>query len=308
LSTTRAERPDDGSAGPEGDPGGIESGAAQNRQVAVAGTRRVAVANPLFECLLRLGDDRLVLGHRLSEWCGHGPILEEDIALANISLDLIGQAASILKLAGDVEGRGRSEDALAYFREAVEYRNALMLELPKGDFGFTIVRQFLFDAHSVLLWDGLVELLSPPRALRTQGTAGAAAFEQLAGIAAKALKEDKYHLRHSSEWVVRLGDGTEESQARAQAALDTLWEYTAELFDADEVDAALASLGASVDRASIKARWDAMVNDVLARATLTRPADGVPRRGGRRGRHTEHLGHMLSTMQIVARSHPGASW
>jgi ring-1,2-phenylacetyl-CoA epoxidase subunit PaaC len=288
----RAERPDDGHSGPEGDPGGIESGSAVNRQVAVAGTRRAKVADPLVEYLLRLGDDRLVLGHRLSEWCGHGPILEEDIALANISLDLIGQAASLLRLAGEVEGKGRSEDALAYFREAVEYRNCLMVELPKGDFGFTIVRQFLFDVHSVLLWDALATCGHAP----------------IAAIAAKAVKEDKYHLRHSSEWVVRLGDGTAESHARAQAALDALWEYTAELFDVDDVDAALETLGVTLDQASVRARWDSMVNDVLVRATLARPADAVPRRGGRRGRHTEHLGHMLSTMQIVARSHPGATW
>lgn len=291
MSVAR-ERPDDGHAGPEGDPGGIESGAAQNRQVAVAGARRVASANPLFEYLLRLGDDRLVLGHRMSEWCGHGPILEEDIALANISLDLIGQAASLLKLAGEVEGKGRSEDALAYFREAVEYRNALLVELPKGDFAVTIVRQFLFDTHSVLLLDALA----------------GSRHEGIAAIAAKSLKEDKYHLRHSSEWVVRLGDGTAESHQRAQVALDSLWPYVTELFEGDDVDTAVAALGVTVDLAATKSRWDAMVNDVLARATLTRPAEGAPQRGGRRGRHTEHLGHLLATMQIVARSHPGATW
>ena len=259
--------------------------------------------NPLVEFLLRLGDDRLVLGHRLSEWCGHGPILEEDIALANISLDLIGQAASLLKLAGEIEGKGRSEDALAYFREAVEYRNCLMVELPKGDFGFTIVRQFLFDAHSVVLLEALGSL-DPPSPPGAQGER----LEGLRAIAVKSLKEDKYHLRHSSEWVVRLGDGTDESHGRAQAALDTLWGFTAELFDADEVDAAVAEMGIVIDRAAMRARWDTIVSDVLARATLQRPADGVPRRGGRRGRHTEHLGHMLATMQIVARSHPGATW
>lgn len=263
----------------------------------VAGTRGPRFGDPLVELLLRLGDDRLVLGHRMSEWCGHGPILEEDIALANIALDLIGQASSLLKLAGEVEGKGRSEDALAYFREAVEYRNALMVELPKGDFGFTIVRQFLFDAHSVLLLDALA------------GTAGSGdALGTLRAIAAKALKEDKYHLRHSSEWVVRLGDGTDESHRRAQDAVDQLWPFVDELFDADEVDAAVAGMGLTVDRAALRARWDAMVDDVLARATLTRPTGTVPQRGGRRGRHTEHLGHLLATMQIVARSHPGASW
>ncbi len=287
-----------------GDPGGVERGAAEDRRIVVAGTRGPALGEPLVEFLLRLGDDRLVLGHRMSEWCGHGPILEEDIALANISLDLIGQAASLLKLAGEVEGKGRSEDALAYFRDAVEYRNCLMVELPKGDFGFTIVRQFLFDAYSVLLLDGLASLQLPS----PQGAHGER-LEELRAIAAKALKEDRYHLRHSSEWVVRLGDGTEESHGRAQAALDALWEFTPELFEADGVDAALASMGVALDRDAMRARWDATVNEVLARATLARPADpAVPRRGGRVGKHTEHLGHMLSTIQIVARSHPGASW
>lgn len=259
---------------------------------AVAGPRTVGVEHPLAEYLLRLGDDRLVLGHRVSEWCGHGPILEEDIALANISLDLIGQASSILKLAGEVEGKGRGEDALAYFRDGVEYRNALLCELPNGDFGYTIVRQFLFDAHSVLLWEALAR----------------APHQGIAAIAAKSLKEDKYHVRHSSEWVVRLGDGTAESHTRAQAALDDLWRFTGELLAPDDIDAAVAPLGAGVDHAALKSGWDAMVGDVLRRATLTPPADTVMQSGGRRGRHTEHLGHLLTEMQIVARSHPGASW
>src|SRR5215471_19197461 len=169
---------------------------------------------PLFPYLLRLADDRLLLGHRLSEWCGHGPILEEDIALANISLDLIGEATLLLKLAGDVEGQGRSEDALAYFRDAIDYRNALFAELPKGDFAFTIVRQFLFSVFSLLQMETLTK----------------SANADLAGIAAKAVKEARYHVRHSAQWVVTLGDGTEESHARAQRALDELWRYTGELF------------------------------------------------------------------------------
>ena len=259
----------------------------------VAAPRVAPVTNPLFEYLLRLGDDRLVLGHRLSEWCGHGPILEEDIALANISLDLIGHAASLLRLAGEVEGKGRDEDALAYFRDGVEYRNALMVELPRGDFGFTIARQFFFDTHSLLLLD---ELSRAPH-------------EQLAAIAAKCLKETKYHVRHSSEWMLRLGDGTEESHARVQHAVDELWRYTGELHDADDVDHAVASgHGIVVDHAGIASRWHTMVTDVLQRATLTIPADQPMRRGGRRGRHTEFLGHMLTVMQSVARAHPGATW
>ncbi|HVZ78106.1 MAG TPA: 1,2-phenylacetyl-CoA epoxidase subunit PaaC [Gemmatimonadaceae bacterium] len=259
---------------------------------AVAGPRETPVANALFEFLLRLGDDRLVLGHRDSEWCGHGPILEEDIATANIALDLVGQASALLRLAGEVEGKDRDEDALAYFREAVEFRNALLVELPRGDFGFTIMRQFLFDAYSVLVWDALQH----------------AKHEGLAGIAAKALKEDKYHLRHSSEWVLRLGDGTEESHARVQRSLDELWRFTGELFEQDGVDAAVVSSGIVLDMGAVRSRWMEMVSDVLQRATLVVP-EGVPMAtGGRKGRHTEHLGHMLAEMQIVARSYPGAKW
>ena len=258
----------------------------------VAGVRSTPVENALFEYVVRLGDDRLILGHRLSEWCGHGPILEEDIALANISLDLVGHASALLKLAGEIEGKGRDADALAYFREAVDYRNVLLVELPRGDFAFTIVRQFLFDAHSVLLWDAL----------------SSCQHETLAAIAAKCLKEDKYHLRHSSEWLVRLGDGTEESHTRTQRALNDLWRFTDELLSRDTIDDAVVAQGIQVDREAISARWTAMVNDVFARATLTIPGDGAHNRGGRRGRHTEHLGHLLAEMQIVARSHPGATW
>ncbi len=257
-----------------------------------AGVRTPVVANPLFEYVLRLGDDRLILGHRLSEWCGHGPILEEDIAMSNMALDLIGHATSLLALAGDIEGQGRDEDALAYFRDGVAFRNALIVELPNGDFGFTMMRQFLFDAYSVLLWDALSH----------------AGDARVAALAAKSLKETKYHVRHSSEWVVRLGDGTAESHDRVQRALDDLWRYTGELFDHDGIDAAVAAHGITVDHAALQSRWRTMVADVLHRATLTQPADGPMRRGGRVGRHTEHLGHLLSEMQIVARSHPGARW
>ncbi|MFY7922775.1 MAG: 1,2-phenylacetyl-CoA epoxidase subunit PaaC [Gemmatimonas sp.] len=259
----------------------------------IAAPRTAPIANPLFEYLLRLGDDRLVLGHRLSEWCGHGPILEEDIALSNMALDLIGHATSLLALAGTVEGQGRDEDALAFFRDGTAYRNALLVEQPNGDFAVTMVRQFLFDAHSVLLWDQLSRASHP----------------ELAAIAAKSLKEDTYHLRHSSEWIVRLGDGTDESHARTQRALDTLWRYTAELFDHDAVNDAVAAQGITIDTAALRALWDGLVNDVLQRATLTRPGEQAPqRRGGRRGMHSEHLGHMLATMQSVARAHPGAAW
>ena len=248
-----------------------------------------------LELYLRLGDDRLVLGHRLSEWCGHAPILEEDIALANVSLDLLGQATLLLRRAGEIEGRGRDEDALAYFREAVDFRCCLLVELPKGDFAFTIARQFLFDVYAVVTLDALARSTSP----------------ELAAIAAKSLKETRYHVRHSGEWMLKLGDGTEESHRRAQRALDELWRYTPELFAADDVDARLAASGIGPDLPALRSQWEAIVRDVVSRATLTLPHE-LPHaphvRGGRSGLHSEHLGHMLAEMQIVARSHPGATW
>ena len=247
---------------------------------------------PLSEYLLQLGDDRLVLGHRLSEWCGHGPILEEDIALANIALDLIGQATLYLKLAGETEGKGRSEDDLAYFRDAIDYRNVQMVELPNGDYAFTIVRQFLFDVFSYHVLEKLQS----------------SSNTELAGIAAKGFKEVRYHVRHSSEWVVRMGDGTEESHERAQKALNHLWRFSAEMFQPDDVDREMISAVGAADLEAIKPEWEKVVRDVFGRATLTIPDDPPAMTGGRKGRHTEHLGHMLAEMQIVARSHPGAAW
>jgi len=248
-----------------------------------------------LELFLRLGDDRLVLGHRLSEWCGHAPILEEDIALANVALDLLGQATLFLRRAGEIEGQGRDEDALAYFREAVEFRNCLLVELPNGDFAFTIARQFLFDAYAVVTLEAMSRSTRP----------------ELAALAAKSLKEATYHLRHSAEWMLKLGDGTDESHRRVQRALDELWRFTPELFVADGVAARLAVQGIGPDLPALQPRWDAMVRDVIARSTLTVPHDAshTPHlRGGRAGMHTEHLGHLLAEMQIVARSHPGAKW
>lgn len=246
----------------------------------------------LFEYLLRLGDDRLVLGHRLSEWCGHGPILEEDIATANIALDLVGQGTLFLKTAADVQGAGRSADDLAFFREAVEFKNLQIVELPKGDFAFTMLRQFLFDTFSVHLLD----------ALRQSTNA------EIAAISAKALKEARYHIRHSSQWVIRFGDGTEESHNRAQSALNELWRFTGEMFLNTPVDERLQSEGISPLPATLEAPWRTVVDDVLKNATLSIPESAFMMRGGREGKHTEHLGHMLSEMQIVARSHPGAEW
>ncbi|HEX4682612.1 MAG TPA: 1,2-phenylacetyl-CoA epoxidase subunit PaaC [Gemmatimonadaceae bacterium] len=245
-----------------------------------------------FDYLVRLADDRLVLGHRNSEWCGHGPILEEDIALANIALDLIGEATLFYKLAGESDGKGRSEDALAYFRDAVDFRNLLMVELPKGDFGFTIVRQFFFSVFSSLQMEALQ---------KSRNT-------EVAGAAAKALKESRYHVRHAAQWVVTLGDGTDESRQRAQRAVDELWRYTGEMFLGDDVDRRAAADGLGVDPSTLEDAWRTQVNDILAHATLTTPDVSYMQRGGRNGRHTEHLGHMLSEMQIVARSHPDAGW
>lgn len=251
-----------------------------------------AMPPAFFPYLLRLADDRLVLGHRVSEWCGHGPILEEDIALANIALDLIGEATLLLKLAGEVEGAGRGEDALAFLRDSGEYRNVQMVELPIGDFGFTIVRQFFFSVFALLQMEALAK----------------SAHEELAGIAAKAVKETRYHVRHSAQWVITLGDGTQESHARAQQAVDDLWRYTGEMFIADDVDRAAADANAGVDPSTLADAWREQVEHVLRNATLTIPETRYMQRGGRDGRHTEHLGHMLSEMQILARSHPGATW
>jgi ring-1,2-phenylacetyl-CoA epoxidase subunit PaaC len=238
---------------------------------------------PLTEYCLRLADDRIVLGSRLSEWCGHAPILEEDIALANIALDLIGQANLFYSLVGD-------PDQLAYLRDAIDYHNALMVEFPKGDFAFTIVRQFLFGAVSLYHMEALARSTNA----------------DLGGVAAKAAKETRYHVRHAGDWVLKLGDGTDESHRRAQDALNQLWRYTGELFLMDAVDEALIADGVAPRLDAT--RWRETVTDVITRATLTVPDEGYMQRGGRHGRHTEALGHLLSEMQILQRSHPGAKW
>ncbi|UCF69601.1 MAG: phenylacetate-CoA oxygenase subunit PaaC [Acidobacteriota bacterium] len=247
----------------------------------------------LVEYLLRLADDRVVLGHRLSEWCGHGPILEEDIALTNIALDFLGQANHLLELAGELEGEGRSADDLVYSRDEIDYRNCLLTEQPNGDFAATIARQLFFDVYDFLLSEQLA----------------ASEFEPLAGLGGKMHKEAQYHVRHSREWMLRLGDGTSESHRRAQAAVDALWTYTAELFDGDEVDARLSQARIAADLESLETRWQELIGTVLREATLgISDEQQYQRRGGRRGHHTEHLGHMLAEMQILARSNPGAKW
>jgi ring-1,2-phenylacetyl-CoA epoxidase subunit PaaC len=251
----------------------------------VTGTTSIVTAEtPLARLALARADDALILGHRLSEWCGHGPTLEEDLALTNMALDLIGQSRALYALAGEETGHG--EDALAYLRDERQFRNLLLVEQPNGDFARTIVRQVLFGAFIDLYWQSLA-LSSEPR---------------LAAIAAKAAKESAYHLRHSAEWLIRLGDGNQESHDRAQAALDRLWPYTEELF------APVVSEPFEPDVAALRPAWSATLDHVLAEATLGRPAEGWQHQGGRDGRHTEHLGHLLAEMQHLPRTHPGATW
>ncbi len=246
----------------------------------------------LTEYLLRLGDDRLVLGHRLSEWCGHAPILEEDIALANIALDLVGQATLLLTVAAQAENTGRDADALAYLRDGIDYRNALLVELPNGDFAVTIARQFLFSTFAMLQAEGLQR----------------SANHDLAGIATKMHKESRYHVRHSGEWMLKLGDGTEESHRRLQDAVNDLWRYTGELFATDEMEQRLVAAKVAVDSSALEAGWRVQVSDILQRAGITMPETKWMQRGGRAGRHTEHLSHMLAEMQTLQRQYPGASW
>jgi ring-1,2-phenylacetyl-CoA epoxidase subunit PaaC len=247
---------------------------------------------PLVPYTLRLADNVLVLGHRLSEWCGHAPVLEEDIALANIALDLIGQARSLYAYAGEAEGQGRSEDQLAYLRDAPAYRNVLLVEQPNGDFAVTIARLVLYSAFMAPFWRAL----------------SGSKDETLAAIAAKAEKEVAYHLRHSAEWLIRLGDGTAGSHARAQDAIDDLWMYTGELFESDAVERALIEAGVAVNPEALRAEWDHTVDTVLAEATLRRPPDQWMQTGGRSGRHSEHLGFILADLQFLQRAYPGAAW
>jgi ring-1,2-phenylacetyl-CoA epoxidase subunit PaaC len=247
---------------------------------------------PLVLYVLRRADDALILGHRLSEWCGHAPMLEEDMALANIGLDLLGQARELYSYAARVEGAGNDEDTFAYLRDVRQYRNLLLLEQPNGDFARTIVRQFFYSAFADLYW----------RAMMKSKDAA------LAAIAAKSEKESAYHLRHSSEWMIRLGDGTAESQHRAQLAIDDLWAYTGEMFEADDSERALIESGIAVDPAALRSQWLATVSEVVGEATLSLPKNDWMQRGGRSGRHSEHLGHLLSELQSMQRTFPGATW
>jgi len=243
--------------------------------------------------LLRLGDDALVLAQRLSEWCGHGPALEEDIALSNIALDLLGQSRAFLTLAGEREGKGRDEDTLAYFRTDREFSNLLLLELPNGHFGDTIMRQCLFDQFALLRYEAL---------------AAQNVDLEVAAIASKALKEVKYHAAHSAQWVIRLGDGTEESHHRIQQSLDDLWAYTGEFFMDDEVSAAGAKMGLGRLNGDLQSTWSDRIQSIMEQATLRIPDTTWMHKGGRQGKHTEHLSYMLAEMQVLQRTYPGAQW
>src|SRR5690242_2148477 len=236
---------------------------------------------------LRLGDDSLILGQRLSEWCGHAPALEVDLSLANCALDLIGQATHFLALAGELEGEGRDADALAFRRDVMDFTNCLLVEQKNGDFAHTIARQFLFSHFQELLFADLA----------------ASKHQRFAAIAAKAVKEVTYHAKLASDWVVRLGDGTDESRARIVAGLDWMWRFTDEMFVMDEIDAALG-----VDKAALKPAWEERIDAQLAEATLERPAQRRAITGGRAGHHSEELGHLLSEMQFLQRAYPGATW
>lgn len=246
----------------------------------------------LFNFTLRLGDNALILGHRLTEWCSKGPILEEDIAISNLALDLVGRANALLTYAAKVEGKNRTEDDLAYKRAERGFLNCQIMELPNGDFGYTIARQFLVSAFDVLYLTKLSQSKD----------------ETIAGIAAKALKESKYHLKHSSDWVLRLGDGTDESHARIQKSFDEIWAYTGELFEMDQTDELLIKAGIAVDKAALKSGWDEIVNSTLKEATLSRPKDGHMFTGGTKGIHTEYLGFILTDMQYLPRAYPDAKW
>ncbi len=249
--------------------------------------------NHLFQYTLRLADNASILGHRLGEWCGHGPILEQDIALTNIALDLVGQARSFYQYAAEIAGEGQTEDSLAYLRDTQAFRNFLLVEQPNGNFADTIARQFFYDAYSFSFYKILQQ---------SKDTT-------LAAIAEKSIKEVTYHLRWSSEWVIRLGDGTEDSHAKIQTALNGLWRFTGEMFEMDETDNEMLAQGIGVDLVSLKKMWLQKVEEVLAEATLIFPSEKTwMQRGSKKGIHTEHLGYILAEMQHLQRTYPNCEW
>ncbi|MBV6655969.1 MAG: phenylacetate-CoA oxygenase subunit PaaC [Mameliella sp.] len=253
----------------------------------------MTLAEAKYQYLLRMGDNALILGHRLSEWCGHGPILEQDIALTNIALDQVGQARSLLQYAAELQGQGHNEDDLAYKRDVMEYRNALLVEQPNEDFAYTIVRQFLFDNFNFLLHKSLLQSTD----------------EHLRAIAEKSLKEITYHLRYSSEWMIRLGDGTAESHEKIQTALDDLFIYSSELITPDEVDTLLSEAGIAPDLTQLQPAYHAKVDEILSAATLAKPEVKYLHSGGKNGKmHSEYLGYILAELQFIQRAYPNMEW
>ncbi len=246
----------------------------------------------LLDYVLRIADNALILGHRVSEWCGHGPSLETDIGLTNIALDLVGHSRSLLQYAAEVEDKGRSEDDLAFLRDIREFKNVLLVEQPNGNFAETIARQFLYDSFNYHFYAALCNSTD----------------KQLVAIAEKSIKELNYHYRYSAEWVIRLGDGTPESHKKMQEALNDLWPYAGELFAADDIDKQMHEAGIGVDLAAIKTLWEERVNAILTEATLIRPADGWIQKGGKQGHHTEQMGLILAEMQWMQRAYPNMEW
>jgi len=246
----------------------------------------------LLNYVIALGDDSLMLGHRLSEWCRNGPFLEEDLALTNTSLDFIGRARMFYTYAAEIEGKGRGEDDIAYLRDCREYRNFLINELPNGDFAFTMARQLMVDAFDMGFFAGLAQSRDP----------------MLAGIASKAIKESRYHLRRSEDWIIRLGDGTEESHERTQNAFNQLWGYAAEMFEMTDDEQKLVEAGIAVDRNNLKTDWTSTLHAVLRQSTLEVPEGDWAIGGGREGKHTEHLGYLLAELQYLQRTYPGQHW
>ncbi len=258
----------------------------------ICGTNKMTTQEALFQYTLRLGDTNLILAQRLSEWTGHGPFLEEDLALTNIALDITGAAKSLLEYAATVENKDRSADDLAYFRNDRQYYNAQITEQPNGDYARTIVRQAMVDCFDYYFYTELAKSKD----------------ETLAGIAQKSIKEVTYHLRHTSSWVERFGDGTEESHNKAQTAINELWQYTGELFEMNEVDEILIKEGVAVDLNLVKTKWEKHMTELLAKSTLTKPENAFMQTGSRKGIHTEHLAFILAEMQALPRMYPDAKW
>ena len=254
--------------------------------------RGQAQQDDLLALLIRLGDDHLILGHRLSEWCGHAPMLEEDLALPNMALDLLGTARMCYGYAAEIEGGGKTEDDYAFLRDGTAFRHILMVEQPNGDFAYTILRQFFFAAFMHPFWQEMT----------------GSADQQLAAHAQKAVKELAYHIRHAGEWVIRLGDGTPESALRMGDALDALSPYVGELFETDSISMALTKAGILPDMKAVQSQFDTTVAQTFRAATLPDYAPEFAHSGGRRGRHTEHLGHLLAELQFMQRAYPGQSW